>query len=59
MFSSTLIPHATTMHEFNLGASTAEGKRAITFPALDVHRHWLLLICLLHWQCVIPAFESL
>lgn len=56
--SSTLIHHVTMMHEFHLGASTAEGKRAFTFPGLDVHRQWLLLICLLHWQCVIPAFES-
>lgn len=56
--SSTFI-FPTTTHEFHLGAYAAEGKRAITFPGLDVRRQWILLIHLSHWQCVIPAFESL
>lgn len=47
------------MHESHVGANTAEGKRAITLPELNVHRQWILLICLLLWQFIIPAFESL
>lgn len=35
------------IHRLHLGASN-EGRRSITFPGLDVHRQWFLLICLLH-----------